>query len=77
MQTGHNGHGITCMLCWIDLKLKLGTSTVSRSVPLGTPHNTVPDFVIAAYVIDHTLLAIAADTLNPSIDRAVAVFVKL
>jgi len=36
------------LLCWIDFRLKLGTTTVSGSVPFATPYSAVPGFVIAA-----------------------------
>ena len=38
----------TGVLCWIDFRLKVGTSTVSGSAPFATPYSAVPGFVIAA-----------------------------
>jgi hypothetical protein len=38
----------TGVLCWIDFRLKLGTSTVSGSAPFATPRSAVPGFVMAA-----------------------------
>ena len=68
-------------LCWIDFRLKLGTTTVSGSAPLATPYSAVPGFAIAADAIEPTLLllpsSIAADTLTAGDDCAVAVFVKV
>jgi len=39
------------VLCRIDFRLKLGTTTVSGSAPLATPYSAVPGFVIAADAI--------------------------
>ena len=44
------------VLCWIDFRLKLGTTTVSGSAPLATPCRAVPGFAIAADAIEPTLL---------------------
>ena len=46
----------TGVLCWIDFRLKLGTTTVSGSAPLATPYSAVPGFAIAADAIEPTLL---------------------
>ena len=71
----------TGVLCWIDFRLKLATSTVSGSAPLATPYSAVPGFAIAADAIEPTLVPlpslIAADTLTAGDDCAVAVLVKL
>jgi hypothetical protein len=42
------GRPAMILLCWIDFKLKLGTTTVSGSAPFATPYSSVPGFVIAA-----------------------------
>ena len=67
------------LLCWIDFRLKLGTTTVSGSAPFATPYSAVPGFAIAADAIEPTLPppSIAADTLTAGDDCAVAVFVKV
>ena len=71
----------TGVLCWIDFRLKLGTTTVSGSAPLATPYSAVPGFAIAADAIDPMLLplpsSIAADTLTAGDDCAVAVLFKV
>jgi hypothetical protein len=52
------------LLCWIDLVLKLGTTTVSGSAPLATPYSAVPGFVIAAdsmAVVPNAAMCIVGD----------------
>jgi hypothetical protein len=71
----------TGVLCWIDFRLKLGTTTVSGSAPLDTPYSAVPGFAIAADAIEPTMVPlpslITADTLTAGDDCAVAVLVKV
>ena len=67
-------------LCWIDFRLKLGTTTLSGSVPFATPYSAAPSFVIAADAIEPTLLPppslISADTLTAGATCAESGFVK-
>jgi hypothetical protein len=68
------------VLCWIDFRLKLGTTTVSGSAPLATPSRSHPGFVISADAIEPTLLPlpswISADTLTAGDDCAESGFVN-
>ena len=45
----------TGVLCRIDFRLNVGTSTVIGSAPFATPYSAVPGFVIAADAIEPTL----------------------
>ena len=69
------------VLCRIDFRLKLGTTTLSGSVPLATPYSAAPSFVIAADAIEPTLLPlpslISADTLTAGDACDEFLFVKL
>jgi hypothetical protein len=71
----------TGVLCWIDFRLKPGTSTVSGSAPLTNPYNIDLGFVIAADAIEPMLLPsaslIIADTLTAGEIWAVDGFVKV
>jgi hypothetical protein len=50
----------TGVLCRIDFRLKLGTTTVSGSAPLATPYSAVPGLAISADAIELTLLPLAS-----------------
>jgi hypothetical protein len=68
------------VLCPIDFRLKLGTSTVSGSAPLATPYRAFPGLSIATVAIEPTLLplpsSISADTLTIGETCAESGFVK-
>jgi hypothetical protein len=68
------------VLCRIDFRLKLGTTTFSGSAPAVTPYSAAPGLTIAADAIEPTLTSpsrIAADTLTAGESCAVARFVKV
>ena len=69
------------VLCWMYFSLKLGTTTIRGSEPLGTPYNLKPVFGISQWYIEPTRLllssSISADTLTKGDNCAVAGFFNL